>query len=198
MEEFHRTVVMDANAIHARVDGQMIRGFQTLSIRSFRIGNCKLGRIYRGHDVVVQEQRDGLGRRFCQHQDGLAQTSVAQLDSFIDRSNAQVGCARGRCSLGNLYSAMTICIGLNDGKKTAAAAQLLFGLKHVVLDSASINLYPRPAPIVFSDCLHFFFGERRRRSVGFLRLFMFGAKESIKRIGILLFGFVRKASKAIR
>ena len=198
VKEFHYAVVMHANTIHAGVDGQMIRSLQTLRISSFRIGNGKFGSVNRGHDVVVQKQRDGLGRRFRQHQDRLAQASVAQFDPLIDRGDAQVGCARSRCGLGDLNGAMAVCVSFNDGKKTTAASQLFFGLKHVVLNGASINFYPRPTPIVFGDCLHFFLGKRRRRNAGFLRLFMFGAKERIKRIGILLFGFVRKASKAIR
>ena len=198
VKEFHCAVVVHANTIHARVDGKMIRSLQTLRISCFCIGNGKFGSVNRGHDVVVQKQRDGLGRRFRQHQDRLTQASVAQLNSLIDRGDTQVGCARSRCSLCNLNGAMAVCVSFNDGKKTAAASQLFFGLKHVVLNCASIDLYPRPTPIVFGDCLHFFLGKRRRRSVVFLRLFMFGAKKRIKRIGILLFGFVRKASKAIR
>lgn len=45
VKEFHDTVVMHANTIPARVDGQMIRSLQTLRISSFRIGNGKFGRV---------------------------------------------------------------------------------------------------------------------------------------------------------
>ena len=200
MQELHHAIVVNADAVHARVDGKMVRSLQALSICRLSIGDGEFGSVYRRHDVVVQKQRNGLSRRLGKHQDRLAQTAVAQLDALIDRGNAQVGCACCRCCLGHFDGTVAVRIGLHHCQQTAVAAQLLFRLQHVVLDGTSVNLYPRPAPIVFGNRLHLFLGKGRCGRGGFclLRLALFSTQERIERILGMFFGLIRKAGKAVR
>ena len=105
--------VVNTDAVHARLDGQMVLAHLARRNGVFAIGQRKIGRIDRRHDVELEQNRDSLNRRLAQDQDGLSDSALAQLDALVDRRHREhVGSGRVH-NLGALDGTMAIGIGLD-------------------------------------------------------------------------------------
>ena len=57
--------VMYANAVHARLDGKMVLAHLARRDGTFAIRKSKVRRIDRGHDIKLEQRRNGLDRRLA-------------------------------------------------------------------------------------------------------------------------------------
>ena len=151
VHEVHHFVPAHADAVHARVDGQMVRRAQTHGIRGLRIFDGELGRVDRRHDLVGEQQRDGAGRRLGEHKDRRVDQAFAQLDALVDRGDAQVVGAGVQRRLRNAHRAVAVCVGLHDGHHMAARADHLLDGGGVVADGVQVDFQPGPTTVLLGD-----------------------------------------------
>ena len=149
--EGHHLVVAHADAVHARVDGQVVRCAQAERIGGLGVLDGELGRVHAGHDLVGQKQRYGFEGRFRQHQDRRVHQPFAQLDGLLHRGDAQVFRARIERRLGTAHRTVPVGVGLDDGHQAACTPDALLDRRRVVADGVQVYLRPRPAPVGGGD-----------------------------------------------
>ena len=151
MHEVHHFVPAHADAVHARVDGQMVRRAQPHGVRGLRILDGELGRVHRRHDLVGKQQRDGAGRRLGKHENRGVDQAFAQFDALVDRGDAQVVGAGVQRRLRNAHRAVAVCVGLHDGHHMTTRADHLLDGGGVVADGVQVDFQPGPTAILFRD-----------------------------------------------
>ena len=140
-------VVAHADAVHASIDGQVVRGLHTVSVRHFRIGDGEVRCVDRRGDAILQQQGNSLQRRLTEDEDRCGNAGLTKLDALVYRGNAQSLSARSQRSLGAFHRAVTIGIGLHHSHELSAGLQTTLHFHHVVTNGTQVYLHPGPAPI---------------------------------------------------
>ena len=151
VHEVHHFVPAHADAVHARVDGQMIRRAQPHGVCSLRILDGELGRVHRRHDLVGKQQRDSAGRRLGKHENRSVDQAFAQFDALVDRGDAQVIGAGVQRRLRNAHRTVAVCVCLHNGHHVTTRADHLLDGGGVVADGVQVDFQPGPAAILLRD-----------------------------------------------
>ena len=141
-QKFDDLIVTHADAVHARIQGQVIRRAHPVGIGHLAVADGELGRVDARHHLVRQKQRDGRDGWLRQDEDGRVHQSLAQLDSLVDSSNAQVIRTRVESRLGATHGAMPIGVGFDDGHEAHTCADALLDSLCVVPHRIQVDLGP--------------------------------------------------------
>ena len=165
-EELHHLVVAHADAVHARVHGQVVRRADAEGVGRLGVADGEVGRVDARHDLVGQQQGDGLVGRLRQHEDGRVHQRLAQLDGLVDRGHAQVLGAGVQRRLRAAHRPMPVAVGLHHGHDAHAGAHVALEGRHVVAQGVQVDLRPGPAAVGVGDEAQLVGVEARRARVG--------------------------------
>ena len=182
--------IVNADTIHARLDGQMV--FTHLARRNgaLTIGQGKIGRINRRHDVKLQQRRDSLNGRLAQDQDGLGDSTLSQLNTFVDRRHREhVGSGRVH-DLGALDGTMAVGIGLDHATQALTRIEQVLISPRIAAKRPTVNLDPGPTRQI--GLIHDYSSDPssvipRSSSASFAASSMAGPIRSIRSVAMTLF-----------
>ena len=136
--------VMYADTVHARLDGKMILAHLARCDGTFAIRKSKIGRIDRGHDIELEQRRNGLDRRLAQDENGFRNPALSELNTLANcRHGKHVGTGRIH-NLGALNSSMTISVGFNNAAQALTRIQQILIGPRVAAKRPAVDLDPGP------------------------------------------------------
>ena len=149
--ELEHLVVAHADAVHARIDRQMVRRAHAERVGRLGVGDRELGRVDGRRDLVREQKRRRRHGRLGEDEDRGVEHRLAQLDGLVDRGDAQPFGAGVERGARHLDRAVAVRVGLDDGHQTRARAETAAVLAHVVADGGQVDLDPRPTAIDGGD-----------------------------------------------
>ena len=147
-QELEHVIVTHADAVHSRVDGQMVRGDHPVPVGLLSVCDGEVGLVDRRDDVVAEQERDARDRRLRQEHDGSRDAGFAQRDRLCDlRDRQPIGSGPER-GLRDLVSAMSVGVGGHDRRQTRARLEVAAYFRDVVADRRQIDFDPCPTLLV--------------------------------------------------
>ena len=181
---------MNTDAVHARLDGEMVLAHLARRDGALAIGQREIGRIDRRHNVKLKQCGDSLDRRLAQDQDRLGDSALSQLNTFVDRRHRKhVGSGRIH-DLGALNGTMAIGIGLNHAAQALTRIEQVFISPRVATKRPAVDLDPGPTRQI--GLIHDYSSDPssvipRSSSASFAASSMAGPIRSIKSVAMTLF-----------
>lgn len=143
--ELHRLRVVDPDAVHARLQCQVVPAHRARLDGALPVGERELDRVQRGHDVVLEQDGDGLDRGFGEHEHGRLDARLAQAHALLDRRHGEHVRTGEREHARALGGTVTVGIGLHHAAHALARRQQRLERAVVASQRTSIDLDPRPA-----------------------------------------------------
>ena len=165
-QELHHLVVAHADAVHARVHGQVVRRADAEGVGRLGVADGEVGRVDARHDLVGQQQGNGLVRGLREHEDGRIHQCLAQLDGLVDRGHAQILGTGVQRRLRAAHRTVPVAVGLHHGHDAHAGSHVALEGRHVVAQGVQIDLRPGPATVGVGDEAQLVGVEARRARVG--------------------------------
>ena len=80
---------MYADTVHTRLDGEMILTHLARRDGAFAIRKSKVRRIDRGHNIELEQRRNGFDRRLAKDEDGFRDPALSELNALVNRRHGK-------------------------------------------------------------------------------------------------------------